>query len=158
MTQQPAGRQHPKASEIARMAGSQSDILFSSSAIEAMDRLPDSHLEPVAAAIARIPDGTPDRELAIVAPERPSEHYQVMFPDATDSPIVMYRKLARQEGRGWLVAGLLDPETFNEYENAEGLLGMPGGRHGLLRAELAARALALNMKAFFVLRIRPPLR
>jgi hypothetical protein len=142
MTEKPAVRQHRTASEIARGAGSPPDVFFSSTAVDAMDQLPAPLIEPVAAAIARISrKERPDKELAITAPENPGEHYQVMIPDYPDAPVVvMYRRLAgKDERRGWLVAGLLDRDIFEKYENTEPLLATPGGKHGLRQAELDAR-------------------
>ncbi len=140
MTEQGAARHHSQASKIAREAGSPPDIFFSSTAIDAMDQLPPPLIEPVAAAIARISrNEDPDKKLAITAPESPGEHYQAMIPDSHDSPVVMYRRLARHEGRGWLVAGLLDRDIFEKYEDTEKLLNTRGGMYGFQKAELTAQ-------------------
>jgi hypothetical protein len=94
----------------------QPDVRLAKHVIEALRELPRGHADAVAGAIRRI-GKEPETPLD---PQRPGEggkQYLVVVPtDDSGAPVMIYRKLQPGEGRGYLVTGLGDRETFGALE------------------------------------------
>jgi hypothetical protein len=118
-------------------------------AVDAYEALSRTDRAAVAEAIRRIgPDaGTPLR----IPPGDSGGSYLAMAPADPEGPVVIYRRLAPDEGDGYLVTAIVGREEFKGYQRAErqGVLDTPLGRLLLGLAAGAAVAAILS-------RSRPP--
>lgn len=122
-----------RAARVARESGAREDVRLSQPAVDAMDELPEPQIPAVADAIKRI-GAKPGERLRFRPPGVPGEHLEVMVPvsDAA-APVVVYRRLTKEEGEGYLVAALVDREAYRDYERAErdGTFDTRSGKLGL---------------------------
>jgi hypothetical protein len=122
-----------KAALVARQSGAREDVRLSQSAVDAMNELPEPQIPAVADAIKRI-GAKPGERLRFTPPGVPDEHLEAMVPvsDAA-APVVVYRRLTKEEGKGYLVAALVDRAAYQDYERAErdGTFDSRSGKLGL---------------------------
>jgi hypothetical protein len=109
--------------------GDIANVRLSRYAVTALEKLDRGEAHAVAEAITRINSGD-GKPLMIQSRAMPSERYWVVVPDDPVAPVVIYRKLARSEGVGYLVTALAGRSDYEGYERAErdGFLESAAGR------------------------------
>jgi hypothetical protein len=75
--------------------------------------------------------------------------YLALEPEESALPVIIYRPNLPSEGSGWLIAALLDRDTYAQQREAEsrGLLSNPTVRAGIRAAAITAAGVAVALAA-----------
>jgi len=103
------------------------EVLLSPTAADTLRKLPEDKVQAVARAIDRI-DVDQGRRLKIPPSRSGNPFYAVVAP-GKDAPIVIYRPLNANEGKGFLVAAIINRDEYEGYIRAD--------RKGVLDTALA---------------------